>query len=512
MDDLGPLAHILAQEPRLRRLHGSNLHIAQILQPDVVSRLQGFQVAPADEQPVSSGNLSESPIRSGMQRRVRLSGHIALDLQEHRIPDEEAAVGLQIDQFPVLGIDGVHANADVSLADAKINHELAQRFGPDAPAAHGPHCGHARVFPAGVLTGLYGLSQLAGAEGPELVDLDPAPVDDVRVLPAEIRIEVPLPDSAIGQILAPNDVGRSEQMVLHSRLEVEQRPDTILCPHEGVRGGNDAKRWPVAYGRVFVVHVGLDPQNRIALSKGPVQHLPPEQQVLFYGLIPVLALYAFVLMLLEDRLRAAANVRPVPANQLLSDGIVQVDPLARYDHQIGLGAKPFAVLQIPAIGLRHGPLLHGIGVIKADDELATVFFDVLGVDDDASRAAKGRRSIRIGSKAHHNPLFCSFQCRKTLVRLFSFRELHQKFGGDGFQPLLPLLRARPLHLDQDFIHQGRYLFGPGAQLRVLSHELAHNRPGIGSGLVLHRVLQRVFLDELSDLFHRRANFDHSTLI
>ena len=47
----------------------------------------------------------------------------------------------------------------------------------------------------------------------------------------------------------------------------------------------------------------------------------------------------------------------------------------------------------------------------------------------------------------------------------------------------------------------RDLLGMGSKLRVLSHELAHDRTGIGRGVVLHGILQRILFNELSDLFH-----------
>jgi hypothetical protein len=39
---------------------------------------------------------------------------------------------------------------------------------------------------------------------------------------------------------------------------------------------------------------------------------------------------------------------------------------------------------------------------------------------------------------------------------------------------------------------------------VLAHELAHDRPGLGCGIVLHGVLQRIFFYEFSDLFHETS--------
>src|SRR5690606_35081174 len=120
---------------------------------------------------------------------------IALYLQGHRLPDEEAAVGFRIDQLPVLGIYRVHAQADVRLTNAKIDHELSQGLRPDSPAAHRPHCWHPWVVPARILSGLNRLPQLAGAERPELMDLNPAPVNDPGVLPSEVRVQIPLPAS-----------------------------------------------------------------------------------------------------------------------------------------------------------------------------------------------------------------------------------------------------------------------------------------------------------------------------
>ena len=118
-----------------------------------------------------------------MKGRMSQGGDIALDLQGHRIPDEEAAVGLRIDDLPVLGIDGVHADGDVRFPHAQVDHEPPQRLGPDAPAAHGPDGGDAGIIPAAVLPRLYGLSQFARREGAELMDLDPAPVDHPGILP-----------------------------------------------------------------------------------------------------------------------------------------------------------------------------------------------------------------------------------------------------------------------------------------------------------------------------------------
>src|SRR5690606_21211059 len=119
----------------------------------------------------------------------------------------------------------VHAQADVRLTNAKIDHELSQGLRPDSPAAHRPHCWHPWVVPARILSGLNRLPQLAGAERPELMDLNPAPVNDPGVLPSEVRVQIPLPASAICQILSPDDMGCAQQVVLHRRLEVEQRPD-----------------------------------------------------------------------------------------------------------------------------------------------------------------------------------------------------------------------------------------------------------------------------------------------
>ena len=43
--------------------------------------------------------------------------------------------------------------------------------------------------------------------------------------------------------------------------------------------------------------------------------------------------------------------------------------------------------------------------------------------------------------------------------------------------------------------------GPGAQIRMLSQELAHDCSCIGCSFILYSVLQRILFYELSDLFH-----------
>ena len=131
------------------------------------------------------------------------------------------------------------------------------------------------------------------------MNLDPAPVNHLRILPAQITVEIPLPAAAVGQILAPNDVRCAQQVVLHRRLEIEQRPDPVLAAYQGMRGGDDAKSGPVAYGRVLVVHVGLNPQNSAAFRHAAIEHLPPEIQVLLHALTAMLT-DPLVLVLLED--------------------------------------------------------------------------------------------------------------------------------------------------------------------------------------------------------------------
>ncbi len=107
------------------------------------------------------------------------------------------------------------------------------------------------------------------------MDLDPSPVNHLGILPAHMLVEVLLPAFAVGQILASNDMGRSEEMVLHSRLKIEQRPDTVLCSNMRVAGSYYPKSSPVTDGRVLVGHIGLDPQNRLPFCKSSVQHLLP---------------------------------------------------------------------------------------------------------------------------------------------------------------------------------------------------------------------------------------------
>ncbi|VVB72609.1 Uncharacterised protein [uncultured archaeon] len=346
-----------------------------------------------------------------MQRRFGEKGHIPIDLKRRRLPDEEVAVGISINQLAVLGIDGIHADADVRLAHAKVDHELAKRLWPDAPAAHGPHSWNARIVPSGILACLDGLSQFAGAKRSELMNLDSPPVNDPRILPAQIIVKISLPAPAVRQILAAQNMRCAEQVVFHRRLKIEKRPDAILRSYQRMRGSDDAKSRPVANGRVLVVHVGLNSQDRIALGQSAVEHLLPQLQVLLHTLISMLALHSLVLMLLEDCLRTGAYIRPTPAYQLLCYRVILAYPFAGSDNQIRPGVKPCAVLKIPAVSLRHGPLLDRIGVIEADDELAPIFPDVFGVDDNASRAAECRRPVGIGRKAHHYPIFCPLQSR-----------------------------------------------------------------------------------------------------
>jgi len=336
------------------------------------------------------------------------------------------------------------------------------------------------------------------------MDLDPAPVDDFGVLPAKMLVEIPLPAAAVGQILAPDDMSGAEQMVLHRTLEIQQRPDPVFVSYQWMRRGDDPKGGPVPDGRVLVVHVCLDPQHRLSLSNATVQHSPPEGQVLLHALPPVLALDPLVLVLLECRLRASADIGSPPQDQLLSYGVVLIHPLAGGNNQIWLCPQPSAVLQIPAISLRHGPLLDRIGVIKTDDEFAAVLLDVLGVDHDAPGASKRRRAVGVWGKAHDNALFSAHQSRQALIRLLLLRQFCKQLRSYGLQPLLPLLGAGLLHGRQDLCHNRRDLLGPGAQGRILTHELAHNRPGLGCGSVLNGVLQRILFYKLSDLFHEAS--------
>ncbi|OYV13765.1 MAG: hypothetical protein CG446_71 [Methanosaeta sp. ASO1] len=116
VDDLGPLAHIPGQKSGSGRLQADDLYVAQILEPDVIADLKPLQVALADEEPISRRYFPKTPVYGRMKRCLSQGGHISFDLQRHRVPDEEAPVGLGIYDLPVLGVDGVHADRYVRLA------------------------------------------------------------------------------------------------------------------------------------------------------------------------------------------------------------------------------------------------------------------------------------------------------------------------------------------------------------------------------------------------------------
>jgi PAS domain S-box-containing protein len=481
-------------------------HAAVPLQPDALAVVG--QVLALDDDACVDRNIPAAPVLVvGVQRRFPGVG-AADDLSLHEaaellgLPDEESAVGVVVDELTIVGVHRRHREVDVRGGGPQVDHRLDQRLTPNAPPSEAGDRRRARVVPA--VEFALG-DEFADGRGRHrnvvLFDLDVAPMDDLGVLPAEVVVDESLAFRGVLQVDTADNMGDTEQVVVDTALEVEHRPAAIV-------GGFLAWVWRVYHPEgdevpqrgVLVGDVGPDPQHHLAAVVLAVDH----RLELFFDrlgvFLPVWTGLATVFQVREIALGTGACVGPAQFDELPGVVVVDVDPVARLEHVVGLEAEILDGRKNLVVGVEVRSLGLGVSVVEPADELAVVAL-LVGPDDGGHpRVADVPRAVGVRGDAHpHVSVLCVGQVRQRVVGpLVLALYLVEPLGGELGDALATL---RSIHLVDSVDDRGddaRNLVAVLAELRVLAHERPHDGPDLCLAVVFDGIEEGVRLGGLLD--------------
>ena len=215
-------------------------------------------------------------------------------------------------------------------------------------------------------------------------------------LPAEVVEDVLLAQGVVQVVDAPDDVGHAEEMIVDRNREVHGRVDAVTGADARMGLLHDAQTDEVPDGRVRVLEVGLDHDDRLFLFEVAGEHLIEHLQMRFLGKVAVGAGLALLLHLPPVVGRTGADVCRVLLDELPGDIVVKIEPVGLDDGLADLHAHPFQVLRDHLVRVRID--LLRVGVLHPVDEDAVVPLAILVVEDGDPGVAQVQRSRRTGAK------------------------------------------------------------------------------------------------------------------
>jgi hypothetical protein len=226
-------------------------------------------------------------------------------------------------------------------------------------------------------------------------------VEHLGVLPVEVLIEEPLALRRILEVDATDDVGDSEQVVVDSRLEVQQGPTPVLAGFlAGVWRVNHPEGDPVPERWVLVLDIGPDSEDNPARRVLAVDHRVELLAGFLTSLLAVGTRFAVVFECRELFGGTGAGVRAAVVDQCARVLVVRLHPIGGAHHLVGLESEVLDRVEDRVVGVEIGALGCGIGVVEPAEHPAVVAFLVSADDRRHPCVADVPRAVRIGREAH----------------------------------------------------------------------------------------------------------------
>ena len=135
-----------------------------------------------------------------------------------------------VDDLTVLRVQRVHAELDVGLRHAHTDHDVPDSFRLEPSSFESCDRGQSGVIPSGKFAGYDALFHDAGGEFAEPEQPDAAPVADVRVLPAQVFVNVALLIRGLYQVLAADDMRDARKWSSMADSKSSIGHTRYLCP------------------------------------------------------------------------------------------------------------------------------------------------------------------------------------------------------------------------------------------------------------------------------------------
>jgi len=287
-------------------------------------------------------------------------------------------------------------------------------------------------------------------------------------------------------VLAPDHMGHAEQVVVGNDREVHQRVDMRL--HLRVGGCvKDPECREVPHCRVRVIQVGFDPYRDLALLESVVEHLLPQFQVLFHRLVAAGAGGLLLPELPEMLVVAGADISPAFPDQLLTEIVIQGEPVALGYRLGNTEPQPSEVLDHHLVRIRIHPFR--VGILDAEDVPPAVVLHVGIVEGCGTGMPDMERAGRVGSKPHDNPFFRLLKVGKHFPVLVLFRKGGKHFRGPGLERADTCLGGESSDVGDSLLCKAGYFLCPAPQFRVGTHHHADDSTGLRDTAMFHGVLE-----------------------
>ncbi len=262
-------------------------------------------------------------------------------------------------------------------------------------------------------------------------------------------------------------------------------------------GVHDPHRRVVPHRRIGVGEVRLHPDGRIPFIKFSIEHLLPELQVLIDGPVPAGTCLLLELQIPEAFGVAETDVSATDLDELFAPVVVDIEPITLVDDIGYTESQPLDIIKHHPVGFGINP--PRVRVLDTEDIPASIPPDVVVVQDGCPGVPEVERSARVWRKPHHDATLRTLKGGELPLMFMGLGEFSEELRGDLFKEPLPFGAAQGRHLRGGLPRQWTDLADAVPELRVLPEHRADDRSALRGAVMLHRILQGVYEEQMLEI-------------